>query len=491
MKKLIAVLASAALALTSVAPANAKAWTFDPEWSEDMAYFKLEEGYNSGQASFISVSEVVTSNRSRQIGFCENYYQGLCDEKTVNGGWHLKKGRFINAELVAGVCKSPEDDFCIEDVRIYKTGEAAKSATLIRETEVKTIIPANSKLKTPEGRSPSLWSSEVQHLGGQNTYSVYVMMSFTRDHTKKFVPNGLKAIVSPYNEITGEFYQDTSEIKPAPEATAGFTTPINYRATVQEGCAWMETGKCGQIEDFADGTRVGLTIRIRSDLGGFFNGRLKNPDLSVAKFNSATNRVKIDADAVKIGRLAEVFDRNSEVGKKIIEAGTGSGGYLKETSMGASKEVEILRTLTQDRNSGESTIWRLSIDNNEGQYHPCFKKPGQLVGLVTTNAMTYKSGPPQMRSGYLNYEVAGMHFESDGAKKNLGTYDLVLRSDVARCLYGFSKAPLTATVSVTGGTGKNVATTVVGEKNGWLKMAAYGFTFSKKTIKVKITKKKK
>jgi hypothetical protein len=32
---------------------------------------------------------------------------------------------------------------------------------------------------------------------------------------------------------------------------------------------------------------------------------------------------------------------------------------------------------------------------------------------------------------------------------------------------------------------------VVGEKNGWLRLAAYGFTFSQKTIKVKITQKKK
>jgi hypothetical protein len=66
----------------------------------------------------------------------------------------------------------------------------------------------------------------------------------------------------------------------------------------------------------------------------------------------------------------------------------------------------------------------------------------------------------------------------------------VVRSDVARCLYGFSKAPLSATISVTGGADKTVATTVVSEKNGWLKLAAYGFTFSDKTIKVKITQPK-
>jgi hypothetical protein len=68
----------------------------------------------------------------------------------------------------------------------------------------------------------------------------------------------------------------------------------------------------------------------------------------------------------------------------------------------------------------------------------------------------------------------------------------VMRSDVARCLYGFSKAPLNAKVSVVNNKGERfTATTVVGEKNGWLRLAAYGFTFSQKTIKVKITQKKK
>jgi hypothetical protein len=63
-----------------------------------------------------------------------------------------------------------------------------------------------------------------------------------------------------------------------------------------------------------------------------------------------------------------------------------------------------------------------------------------------------------------------------------------MRSDTARCLYGFSKAPVSATISVTGSNGETkTATTVVSEKNGWLKMAAYGFTFSSPTISVKLT----
>jgi hypothetical protein len=45
-----------------------------------------------------------------------------------------------------------------------------------------------------------------------------------------------------------------------------------------------------------------------------------------------------------------------------------------------------------------------------------------------------------------------------------------------------------SSISLTSATGeKKVATTVVSEKNGWLKLAAYGFTFSSPTISVKLS----
>jgi hypothetical protein len=111
-----------------------------------------------------------------------------------------------------------------------------------------------------------------------------------------------------------------------------------------------------------------------------------------------------------------------------------------------------------------------------------------VLGVVSTNAMGYDGNPPKFSDGFLNYRVSGLHFAADGKTPNLGTYDLVLRSDAARCLYGFSNAPVSATVSIAGADGaQSVATTVVTEKDGWLKMKAAGFTFSEKQIKVKIT----
>jgi hypothetical protein len=109
--------------------------------------------------------------------------------------------------------------------------------------------------------------------------------------------------------------------------------------------------------------------------------------------------------------------------------------------------------------------------------------------VVTTNALTYSSGPPTFNkeTGALEYKVASPHFES-GGKVALGSYDLAVKSDVARCIYGFSSAPISATISILSESGEQkVATTIVNERNGWLYLSAKGFTFSSPTIKVKLT----
>jgi hypothetical protein len=105
--------------------------------------------------------------------------------------------------------------------------------------------------------------------------------------------------------------------------------------------------------------------------------------------------------------------------------------------------------------------------------------------------MVYDGSPPVFTDEQLVYHVAGLHFKPDGVTPIQGSYDLVMRSDVARCLYGFTSAPVQVSVSVIGENGESkVATTSVTEKDGWLKMGAYGFTFSNPQISVKMTQPK-
>jgi len=106
--------------------------------------------------------------------------------------------------------------------------------------------------------------------------------------------------------------------------------------------------------------------------------------------------------------------------------------------------------------------------------------------------MITSAGPPQFdqKEQALIYQVAGPHFEKDGKTLFRGTYDLVMRKDVAQCLYNFSNAPIKATISVINANGEEiVATEQLAERNDasgeWITLGKYGFTFSSPKLKVK------
>jgi hypothetical protein len=119
----------------------------------------------------------------------------------------------------------------------------------------------------------------------------------------------------------------------------------------------------------------------------------------------------------------------------------------------------------------------------------CYQQnAGQLSGVVSTNATQYIAGPPTFdeTSQSLDYKVAAPHLLSNGDVFQ-GTYNLQISNTLARCIYGFSTAPISATVSVINidGTSK-VATTVIKDSGGFLRLSAAGFTFSNPTIRVKL-----
>ena len=119
----------------------------------------------------------------------------------------------------------------------------------------------------------------------------------------------------------------------------------------------------------------------------------------------------------------------------------------------------------------------------------CSAKNDGLSGVVTTNSLVYNAGPPAFdkESQNLNYKVLSPHYTSTGEIAK-GTYDLILSSSVARCIYGFTTAPIQANLTILSEDGSpQVATQVINERNGWLTLSAAGFTYSSPTIKVKLT----
>ena len=148
--------------------------------------------------------------------------------------------------------------------------------------------------------------------------------------------------------------------------------------------------------------------------------------------------------------------------------------------------VDFYRERVKDTTSGTNTFWNFTT-TSWGDGSNCLQDKSKVLGIVTTNALAYDGSSPSFVDGSLNYRVSGLHLMPNGTTPVLGSYNLVMASDVARCLYGFTNAPIQASVSIVGGESAVVATTVTGERNGWLSLSAAGFTFSTKTIKVKLS----
>jgi hypothetical protein len=119
----------------------------------------------------------------------------------------------------------------------------------------------------------------------------------------------------------------------------------------------------------------------------------------------------------------------------------------------------------------------------------CISEGIGVTGIVATNSTLYSEGPPSFDSATstLNYKVAAPHYEKDGKTEFKGRYDLILRSDIAKCLYGLDDSPVTSEVAVVDESGApKTATTSMTQSDGWFKFSAAGYTHSAPTVKTKL-----
>ena len=411
----------------------------------------------------------------RQVGnqlnwqLCETHNTGFCAE----GSGYLTTGASILPP-----CQTETQTNCIESVSVG-TKEQMFETTLNRQIPGFTFAgdPAEG---VPQGSTVSIWkSSEFPHSGGDE-YSVFSSLDWSSLNGKSQINDfhlNIAATVERSNPMVG------TSIPMANGAERGANGG-------SAECFYTSDQICAYHQVFSPNTRIRASIRLTNELSGWLYGRLKDPVVSVSKFNSDSDLVVIEAEPVSVPKLQTTWNQKEIPG--LVDpnwhGNFGGGSYMTlANTRDAFRFISSLRAVARDTASGQRQYWGLQSSKWASQAgQRCFSNNQGLVGLVTTNSMAYQGGVPTFRNGFLNYEVAGMHYLPDG-QKALGTYDLTMRSDVARCIYGFSRAPISATVTVTGSGDSSVATTIVGERNGWLKLAAYGFTFSQKNIQVRLT----
>jgi len=282
---------------------------------------------------------------------------------------------------------------------------------------------------------------------------------------------------------------------------------------IDPACQFATTTKCLKIQTFPEGIAFGFSAKFKNQLTGWFHGRFSNPEIAseikdgLMNFSVIANPIKVPTvfGWVDTASLPEDLKlRYSIIPRKGSSYFGPRNGDLSQTSILSDAnslfnddtlaELKSWLPLLGDRAAAMPSAWAIStIDGDaKGDVERCTKLESGISGLVTTNAAMYSSGPPVFNTDTqsLEYKVAAPHLTSTG-EDLLGSYDLVMNSQVARCMYGFSKAPLKASISVISTSAKTtVETSVLNESNGFIKLSANGFNYSQPTIQVKLTQEK-
>jgi hypothetical protein len=389
---------------------------------------------------------------------------------------------------------------CIESLSVYKNGGEAIAANYVRNTAGVTF-PADPGIGSPAGSTPSIWDAPgMPNAAGSTKYVAIAALRWTYQN-KKLKLQSFSARVEPVVEKSGSNYKPM-ELQFREKNGKVFTNHDNGDSSMNAECVATDTGYCASRVKFADDTRVNLKLKLSKKVTGWLHGRMGKPTISVSAINSEFNSVSVDASPVVVPQMYTTVEmkKQSKQLQEALNASPSTGGIWgkgtwRHYAANGFFSVYLTRELADDANDTASNVvtsWTVDSLRDVDAGNKCLNSGSKLVGLVTTNAMAYSGSAPTWKSGFLNYDVAGTHYLPDGKTLAEGSYDLAIRSDVARCLYDFSKAPISATISVVGSKGeKKVATTTVSEKNGWLKLAAYGFTFSSPKIRVKLTQKKR
>jgi hypothetical protein len=295
------------------------------------------------------------------------------------------------------------------------------------------------------------------------------------------------------------------------ESTSIYTDPVV--------CAWEEVGKCGAAVRFSTGSIGELTVRIPKSLGGWFHGRLSDADLSMASYSNDLNRLVVSGKSVDVPMTSAYFplfaqngaattsyqkywqdeiatwdDEDNNPATSLLESyrlaeqvnrgGMATYSWWAPNATGSLDDFTRYFPTLDERAKGLNNAWRFATLPAQGTDHACFADKSRIQGIITTNAMVYQAGLPTLQGGKFKYQVAGVHKNYDGSVFS-GKYDLVMRADDARCLYGLPLVVPDAKVSVKDSLGNpktfQSSVTLDGE---WLEIHASDFTFSVPSIEV-------
>jgi len=531
MKKFLTTLL---VVLSLLVPTVAGAAGIDEQWVPSSNYAPDMQGY------YVSESNMLSTQGSYFINFTTS--DGTENGKVTNvaacSSVADKDCAFTVAaryDAIIPICANDLDTNCISSITAKDANGNPLEISQAGQFPTRRLqdFKADPSINLPAGGGAALMNIpgaphaggtqyllKVSLLGGRDPHSA---TGFTRP-TLQSAFYAIKTVTGNYGDIyvntEASAYDSTNRI-------SGMDTQGYISSSDRTLCVVKSKTECGLAYPMPEAITLGYSLRLAQPVVGWLHGRMKSPVITLKNDSNGGQTISVEANPIHVPgvstwstnealapELKTFYAGRQWSGSALRFGSTPNGPYplsdaektpegLKSVSyqhVGAQfnedgmKEFLLWLPQMKDTAAANPSLWTLNSmrqnGNGQDKVSQCLNQTDSLAGVVTTNSTMYIDGPPAYvaSQGTLDYKVASTHFEPDGKTVFKGTYDLVMNSKVARCIYGFTSAPVSATVSVTSAAGEpDIATTVVSERNGWLSLGAYNFTYSNPTIQVKLT----
>jgi hypothetical protein len=445
------------------------------------------------------------------VGFCTSLTDSACVGAPV-----------LQYKAQIGLCSDVLTNDCISEITVKNQDGSNIDFTTSSFPAARTgDFKGDPSMGLPSGGpTPLITVPGLPHAGGNRYLIVVSAVGYKLPDAPKFNPASITASIYAVN-IESKFNS-----LPGIQTSLNWYDKLDYSlgawTNPTTACPIYTTTECAQPYAMPVNAQFGFKLKLSNPVKGWLHGRVDGISSDISLDSSGNQTISIQGNPV-IVPSAYGWAKKSEVSKSIADfyekvrqpIGGAGFGCTNDPTGGAATNgcdskfwVSVLRFLRADQESMDEflawmpalqdkatkapTIWRWETMGSDGTSDACYQKTSNLSGFVSTNATQYLSGPPTFNKSEesLDYKVAAPHYLPNG-KEFLGTYNLIINAQVARCLYGFTDAPIQANVSVTSADGQSrVATTSLSEKGGWLRLSANGFTFSSPVVKVKLSQEK-
>ena len=393
-------------------------------------------------------------------------------------------------------CETDGQKDCVESLGATTSQGAVSEGVFSRYFPEQGLgdFEGNPGMNIPTGGAPSIFTLPgVSHSDG-NEYMVIASVNGVTPTGGVQAPSSITihASVYPVKVLAGNFMRNTP-------LENGFG--VSHRSSDKWGnCASIADGYCAARQDFPANTKFSLSLRLSTPPKGWLHGRIFSPTVTYEAAGSST-RLKVDATPVQVAAVA-TWGKYSELPEGAKRGSmncsdTSNCGQMNPQSGGAHTSVEAWRAVYGDKASWVRGQWMYQTladyELADGSLASCTSGVSKFDGFITTNATGYAAGPPVFDpvGKSLSYVVAAPHTNAEGGLI-VGTYDLMMRSELAACLYGANANDIVGSVSVVYDTVTATTTdfkTDVSNDGTWFKVSASGFHYSMPTIKTTLSSK--